>query len=127
VRSRVPGEQKLYDAAEEVQDMVGELGKAYAPTKKYPTLATARCPQQMVEVLTSLRAAVSALRAESASDRDPSELDGLVGDLQNLESRICRTPSAQVTRLTPADIAEAIRSDPAVRAAAAAALEASAQ
>lgn len=118
--------EELYDTGTYIETAVQYLGEAYRETKKYPALATARHPQEMTTVLSSLRAALAGLRAElAARDRtaDSTRFDSCIAALGELENRVCRVLPAQRPELTADDVTAAIRANPAIARAAAAALE----
>ncbi|MEF3119501.1 hypothetical protein [Streptomyces chrestomyceticus] len=120
-----PGET-LYEAADCLQTVARILGQAYTPTRKHPGLARARCPQQMRTALASLRAAVDLLCADLAAGHDEeaaTEYAGTLEFLSDLEDRVCRTVPAQGSGPTAEEVAAAIRADPDIARAAAAALK----
>lgn len=119
-----PGET-LYEAAGALQAVAHTLGKAYAPTRKHPALARARCPQQLGTALISLRAALEAVCADLADDQDVeavTEYAPTLTFLSELEERVCRTVPAQGAGPTAEEVAAAIRTNPDIARAAAAAL-----
>ncbi|MFD3889983.1 hypothetical protein [Streptomyces microflavus] len=119
-----PGET-LYEAAGHLQAAAHTLGKAYAPTRKYPALARARCPQQLSTALVSLRAALEAMCADLAHDQDVeavTEYTPTLTFLSELKERVCRTVPAQGAGPSAEEVAAAIRADPDIARAAAAAL-----
>ncbi|MFF2926650.1 hypothetical protein ACFVTP_30285 [Streptomyces celluloflavus] len=119
-----PGES-LYEAAGHLQAVAHSLGKAYAPTRKHPALARARCPQQLGTALISLRAALESVCADLADDQDVeavTEYTPTLTFLSELEERVCRTVPAQGAGPTAEEVAEAIRTNPDIARAAAAAL-----
>ncbi|MFH8350292.1 hypothetical protein [Streptomyces sp. NPDC018045] len=73
------------------------LRQAYAPTKKHPGPAVARCPKQMKVALSSLRAVLDAVCAEFAEDDAEVAKDYASAQsfLTELEERVCRTVPAQ--------------------------------
>lgn len=92
-----PGET-LYEAAGHIQAVAHTLGKAYTPTRKHPSLARARCPQQMRTVLASLRSALESVCADLAADQDVEAVDEYTPTLKflsELKDRVCRTVPAQ--------------------------------
>ncbi|MEU7151156.1 hypothetical protein AB0B15_24495 [Streptomyces sp. NPDC045456] len=121
-----PGET-LYEAADLLEAVARALGQAYTPTRKYPGLAArARCPQQMGAALAGLRAALDLLCADLAAGHDEdavTEYAATLKFLSELEERVCRTVPAQSTGLTADEVAAAIRADPDIARAAAAALK----
>ncbi|MFH9241699.1 hypothetical protein ACH4KO_09735 [Streptomyces anulatus] len=118
--------QMLYNALSYLGEASTTLGSAYAPTKKNPGPAVARCPQQMKTALSSLRAALTAVSADIAEDdaEAAEEYTSCQTFLTQLEERVCRTVPAQRTGPSPEDVAAAIRADPEVARAALAALAA---
>ncbi|MEU6618970.1 hypothetical protein [Streptomyces parvus] len=118
----------LYDAVTYLSEAAATLGRAYEPTKKNPGLAVARCPGHMKVVLTSLGTALRAVCADLATNdaevaQDYASTQAL---LARLENRVCRTVPAQGAGPSAEEVAAAIRADPAVARAAAAALAESA-
>ncbi|WP_098893640.1 hypothetical protein OHA57_39415 (plasmid) [Streptomyces anulatus] len=119
--------EALHDAVTYLEEAAATLGKAYAPTKKNPGLAVARCPQQMKAALSSLRAALTMVWADAPEDdMDVEEQASVQTLLTELEQRVCRTVPAQGAGPSPEEVAAAIRADPQVARAAAAALAANA-
>ncbi|GGN64186.1 hypothetical protein GCM10012285_66010 [Streptomyces kronopolitis] len=119
-------DELLYETATYVQAVVRRLNEAYKPTKKYPNLATARRPQEMKKVLSSLRAALTGLCAELVArdlTEDTAEFDPCIAALGELEGRVCRVVPAQASGPTAEDVTAAILADPEIARAAAAALE----
>uniref|UniRef100_UPI003F49486E hypothetical protein n=1 Tax=Streptomyces sp. CA-136453 TaxID=3240050 RepID=UPI003F49486E len=118
--------ETLYDALVYLGEAATTLGRTYTPTKKHPGLAVARCPKQMKVALCSLRAAFEAVAADIGDD-DPEVAEDYAATqtfLIALEKRVCRTMPAQSTGPTPEEVLAAIRADPKVASAAAAALAA---
>ncbi|MEU3907932.1 hypothetical protein AB0F20_29680 [Streptomyces goshikiensis] len=120
--------EEILDALVYLDEAASTLGKAYAPTKKYPGLAVARCPQQMRAALGGLRAALEAVCAEAAEADAGVAEDYAVTHalLSDLEERVCRTVPAQSAGPSAEEVVAAIRADPEVARAAAAALAANA-
>ncbi|MGW1819128.1 hypothetical protein ACWCQM_36895 [Streptomyces sp. NPDC002125] len=119
-----PGET-LYEAAGHLQAVAHTLGKAYAPTRKHPALARARCPQQLGTALISLREALEAVCADLAHDQDVeavTEYTPTLTFLSELKERVCRTVPAQGAGPSAEEVAAAIRANPDIARAAAAAL-----
>ncbi|WP_406220832.1 hypothetical protein [Streptomyces decoyicus] len=119
-----PGET-LYEAAGSLQAVAHALGKTYTPTRKHPALARARCPQQLGAALISLRAALESVCADLAADQDVeavAEYALTLTFLSDLEDRVCRTVPAQGAGPTADEVAAAIRANPDIARAAAAAL-----
>ncbi|WP_371647836.1 MULTISPECIES: hypothetical protein [unclassified Streptomyces] len=134
-------DELLYETASCVQVVARRLSEAYQPTKKYPSLATARKPQEMKTVLSSLRTALTGLcveltarnltqdAAESDEPTDPDltegivEFDECIAFLDELESRTCVVLPAQAAGPTADDVTAAILASPDIARAAAAALE----
>ncbi|MFD3315810.1 hypothetical protein [Streptomyces sp. NPDC058656] len=117
--------QTLHEAAVLLQTVAHTLGKAYAPTRKHPGLATARCPRQLGTALISLRAALQSVCADLAIYQDVEEVAeyaAVLEFLSELEDRVCPTVPTQGAGLTADEVAEAIRADPDIARAAAAAL-----
>jgi hypothetical protein len=117
--------ETLYEAAGHIQAVARTLGKAYAPTRKNPALARARCPQQLGTALISLRAALESVCADLAVDQDGeavTEYTPTLTFLSELEERVCRTVPAQGAGPTAEEVAAAIRTNPDIARAAAAAL-----
>lgn len=120
-----PGET-LYEAAGHLQEVARTLDKAYTPTRKHAGLARARCPQQMRTALTSLRTALDSVCADLAAGHDEeaaTEYAPTLKFLSELEDRVCRTVPAQGAGPTADEVAAAIRANPDIARAAAAALE----
>ncbi|MEU5898681.1 hypothetical protein [Streptomyces venezuelae] len=119
-----PG-QTLYEAADCLQAVARTLGKAYTATRKHPGLARARCPQPVGTALTSLRAALESVCAGLAADQDEeavAEYTTTLTFLSELQDRACRTVPAQGAGPTADEVVAAIRADPDIARAAAAAL-----
>lgn len=119
-----PG-QTLYEAAGHLHAVAHTLGKAYATTRKYPGLARARCPQQVGQALTSLRATLESVCVGLAADQDVeavAEYTTTLTFLSDLKERVCRIVPAQGTGPTADEVAAAIRANPDIARAAAAAL-----
>lgn len=116
--------ETLYDAATYLGEAAATLGKAYAPTKKHPGLAVARCPKQTKMALSSLRAALNAVCADSATGDEEVAEDYASTQtfLTELEERVCRTVPVQGVGPSAEEVAAAIRANPDVARAAAAAL-----
>ncbi|MYS36377.1 hypothetical protein K388_07175 [Streptomyces sp. KhCrAH-43] len=116
--------ETLFEALTYLDEAVTALSKAYTPTKKYPALAKARCPERMSVALSSLRAAVKGLCAEAAEiDEEVAESYGAAQDLlTQLERRVCRPVPAQSSGPTADEVVAAIRSNADVARAAAEAL-----
>ncbi|MDO0917271.1 hypothetical protein QQM39_42645 [Streptomyces sp. DT2A-34] len=117
--------ETLYEAAGHIQAVAHTLGKAYTPTRKHPGLARARCPQQMRTALTSLRAALESVCADLAADQDVeavTEYAPTLTFLSELEDRVCRNAPAQGGGPTADEVTAAIRANPDIARAAAAAL-----
>jgi hypothetical protein len=113
----------LLDATEFVEAAVQQLTEAYATTKKYPGLTVARRPDELRTVLASTASAVRSLTAEAtARGLDADDTDAVLTALHELESRTCRTASAQFAGPTAEDVTAAILSNPVIARAAAAAL-----
>ncbi|MEV0472531.1 hypothetical protein [Streptomyces prunicolor] len=117
--------QTLFEAAELLEAVAGVLGKAYTPTRKYPGLARARCPQQVGTALASLRTALELVCADLAGDDEEAaaEFTPALEFLSELADRVCRTVPAQGAAPTADEVATGIRADPDIARAAAAALE----
>ncbi|WP_187767607.1 hypothetical protein [Streptomyces cacaoi] len=118
--------ETLYDSVTYLGEAADHLERTYAPTKKHPSLAVARCPTQMRVALTSLRTALDAVCAEVGEDdaevaEDHAEAHTL---LTELEVRVCRTTPAQDVGPSADQVVSAILSDPKVARAAAEALAA---
>ncbi|MFE9250736.1 hypothetical protein [Streptomyces sp. NPDC007088] len=114
----------LCEVVAHLSEAAATLGRVYQPTKKYPSLAVARCPGHMKVAFSGLRAALDAVCADLTSD-DPEvaqEYTSAQALLTRLEDRACRTVPAQGAGLTADEVAAAIRADPEVARAAAAAL-----
>lgn len=116
--------ETLYDAVTHLGEAAATLGRAYAPTKKHPGLAVARCPKQMRVALSGLRAALDAVCADFAEDDAEVAEDyaSALTFLTELEERVCRTVPAQGAGPSAEEVVAAIRADPEVARAAAAAL-----
>ncbi|MGH4035189.1 hypothetical protein ACQB60_40445 [Actinomycetota bacterium Odt1-20B] len=117
--------EALEDAATHLGLALRHLDQAYAPTRKHPRLAVARCLHQMQVVFCGLREAVAALRSEFVT-RDlaecAAEWEPHSAFLEELEARVCRPVPAQASALTGDQVSAAILADPAIARAAAAAL-----
>ncbi|WP_186782520.1 hypothetical protein [Streptomyces sp. CBG9] len=114
----------LYDIVHYLSEAADTLGRAYEPTKKNPGLAVARCPQQMTRAFSSLRAALDAVCADlSTHDAGVAEdHESTRRLLIQLKDRVCPTVPSQGTGPSAEEVATAIRADPEVARAAAAAL-----
>ncbi|WP_079132184.1 hypothetical protein [Streptomyces nanshensis] len=115
----------LHDAIYCLQIASSHLGKAYVPTRKYPSLATARRPEHMKMVLAGLRDALTSLRDELlALDLENSaDTDPCIASLAELEARTCRAVPAPADGPTREDVVAAILSRPDIARAAAGALQ----
>ncbi|MBF4138208.1 hypothetical protein [Streptomyces albidoflavus] len=114
----------LHDIANYLAEAAETLGRAYKPTKKYPGLAVARCPRQMKLVFSSLRAALDAVCTD-LSTHDPEVTEDHTSTrrlLTELEDRVCPTIPSQSAGPSAEEVVTAIRANPAVARAAAAAL-----
>ncbi|MFF8717056.1 hypothetical protein ACF07T_37335 [Streptomyces sp. NPDC015184] len=119
-------DQILYEAESYLQEVAYKLDKAYAPTRKYPGLATARCPSQMKQALYSLRTALETVSTDLHSHYDEEaagEHSSILTLLSELEDRVCRIVPAQSSGPTADEVAAAIRANPHIARAAAAALK----
>lgn len=119
-------DEMLYETAAYVHIVLKRLDEAYKPTKKYPTLATARRPQEMRTVLSNLRTALTALRAELiARDlaEEAAEFEPGIAFIGQLEDQVCPLVPAQASGPTADEVAAAILANPTIARAAAAALE----
>ncbi|MFF3264922.1 hypothetical protein ACFYWO_37895 [Streptomyces sp. NPDC002932] len=116
--------EMLYDAAGHIHAVAHTLDKAYAQTRKYPALARARRPQQLGMALISLRAALEAMCADLSDDQDAeaAEYAPTLTLLRELEERVCHPVPAQSASPTADEVAAAIRANPSIARAAAAAL-----
>ncbi|MFJ4700591.1 hypothetical protein ACIP5N_21565 [Streptomyces sp. NPDC088768] len=116
--------ERLRDALDDLSEAATTLGKAYTPTKKHPSLAVARCPNHVKAALSSLRAALDAVCADLAAD-DPEIVEDHAADrtlLTELMERVCTVVPAQ-SGPSAEEVVAAIRSDPNIARAAAAALK----
>ncbi|MFE3121654.1 hypothetical protein [Streptomyces niveus] len=119
-------DEALYETVTYVEAAVQRLREAYKQTKKYPTLAVARRPQEMRDVLSSLRGALTGLSAELVARHpaeDAGQLDPCIASLSELETRTCGVVPAQASGPTADAVTAAILADPDIARAAAAALE----
>lgn len=117
--------ETLYEAGGQLQAVAHTLGKAYTPTRKHPALARARCPRQMGTALISLRAALESVCADLADVQDVeavTEYTPTLTFLSELEARVSRPVPAQDAGPTADEVAAAIRANPDIARAAAAAL-----
>ncbi|MFJ9239740.1 hypothetical protein ACIRJ3_32735 [Streptomyces anulatus] len=117
--------ETLFDVAGYLEAAAGTLNKTYAPTRKHPRLAVARCPRQMGVALAGLRVALETVCLDfNNPDEAIAEYAPAQALLAELEARVCRTVPAQGTGPTPDEVAEAIRTNPEAARAAAVALAA---
>ncbi|WP_406347001.1 hypothetical protein [Streptomyces sp. NBC_00648] len=119
-------DEMLDETASYAKVVAQRLNETYQPTKKDPGLATARQPQEMKAVLSSLRTSLTGLCAElTARDlmEDAAEFDECITFLDELESRTCHVVPAQAVWPTADDVTAAILASPDIARAAAAALE----
>ncbi|MFJ5101390.1 hypothetical protein [Streptomyces sp. NPDC088554] len=117
--------ETLFEAAELLQAVADTLGKTYTPTRKYPGLARARCPQQMRTALASLRTALELVCADLVAGHDEegaAECTPAIEFLSELADRVCCAVPAQGASPTAEEVAAAIRGNPEIARAAAAAL-----
>ncbi|WP_275466329.1 hypothetical protein [Streptomyces noursei] len=80
------------------------LVKAYSPTKKYPPLAVARCPEQVSRVFAALRDTLAALCACMDDDEEEEAITGmgaLTTRLEHLEKRTCSRSLRNAARSRP--------------------------
>ncbi|MGW3491916.1 hypothetical protein [Streptomyces sp. NPDC001054] len=125
--------EALDDSLDYLSEAAATLGKAYSPTKKNPSLALARCPSHVKAALSGLRAALDALCADLATHAPEAAEDPEITEehaatrklLVELEERVCATVPAQ-SGPSAEEVVAAIRSNPEVARAAAAALAADA-
>lgn len=111
----------LYQASLCVARGAELLVKAYSPTKKYPSLAVARCPEAMSQVFAALRDTLAALCACMDDDEEEEAITGmgaLTTRLEHLEKRTCSPVPAQRSKITADDVACSILADPEIAVAA---------